>query len=324
MEYKKEKKEDKKGKVLKDEDVSLSLNSKKGILKGLGYEEGRELLSPQKKSVDLSSEISVLSKMAADLRTLDSELKGFNKFKPLSKEKDPLSSISLSFKMPVKKDPLNIASFLEEIAKLCGIMAGSSAAMYAYTKEDLTIEKWLDNIHPLIAPWRSNRNDWATDFFGHPLFGYAMATYFRQQGFGKLLSFVGTIISDLFWEYVCEGVVAPVEWNDLLTTALIGNIAGVLTQSKSVGPIVVQPSPFIIPGTRSLAIGLKVSQKINKDISLSLLVGKSGEGIATGLELTYKKRTSLGVSMEGPMERKGVNITGEKPSKISAGIKIKF
>jgi hypothetical protein len=287
----------------------------------VGYEEGRALLSPGQ-PVNLAAEIGSLNAMARDIRQLEASMRGLSgTTTKLDGRAGAGDILSVQFRLPAR-DVLNVATFLEDMGKMLAMhtLVGAAGMVGMYKTEALSVfdvQKWCDNVHPLIAPWRDNKNDWIIDFFGHTLFGVGLAAYFRQLGYSRLVSFVATVLSDIFWEYAIEGWVAPPEANDLITTAIIGNIIGVLGQSATVGPITISLAPIVDPVAKKLAIGATFSQNLTKNLALNVGIGKSQAGILTTAELEIGKRVSVGAFAEGDLGSK-------QPSKVGVGVKVNF
>ncbi|GIW72824.1 MAG: hypothetical protein KatS3mg102_2366 [Planctomycetota bacterium] len=220
----------------------------------------------------------------------------------------------------------SLRSFLVDFAELVGIMAtargvemigrlgveGAIREINGYS-----LERLRNNLTPLIGPWRANGNDWITDFFGHPALGFAMASYFREQGYSRLVSFVGAALADLVWEFGIEGWEAEVEWNDLVTTGVVGALAGSVLKDARVGPFELKPAVRFDPRAKTVAVGFTVGQELgpHRRLDLSVLTGREGVNVGAGLELGER----LGVFAEGKGQ------PGEKGARsFGAGVRLRF
>jgi hypothetical protein len=172
--------------------------------------------------------------------------------------------------------------------------------------KDYDLSRWKHNVTlPLDLEnyiknyWRQNQNEWYVDYPGHTLFGVWMADFFRRMGYNEIEAFCLTFISDLYWELVIEGECAPPEWNDFVTTGIVGNFIG-----SVVTPKFTNAQPVIGISPMGPTVNLKFSNRDReKPTSLTLgagygMFGREKGNIRFEAGLTYKN-LKLNMFLEG-------------------------
>jgi hypothetical protein len=282
----------------------------------------------------LATEKASIEKAAADIDQLISKmnsLSGMQMKPPITGQNiggtTHIESSSIGLKLnAVNKDPKSFKQFLIDFSALLGTLCvggfaqeipgrGVQGAVNLY--KDVKLDAYLKSLGSKVGPWRNNQNEWYTDFFGHTMFGYAMASFFKERGYSAFVSWLATAVADFVWEFGIEGAHARSEWNDYLTTTGIGAISAALGQSINVGPIQMRPGVTYDPASGKLGIGVSITQALGKGKSIALSVSKAGDQLTTSAEYNLSKNISISGSMSGGMGKKGFN-----QAKIALNIKI--
>lgn len=118
-------------------------------------------------------------------------------------------------------------NFLKDTATINYFLWGGRI-LYVRNKDskifDTSLKKWGKNI---ISPELNDGDNFATNYVYHPYFGALYYQVYRDLGYSKEDSYIGSIIQSSLWEFTIEGTVEKPSIVDLIVTPGLGIPLGI-------------------------------------------------------------------------------------------------